>query len=319
MSKKSILYDLFKIPRFKVVGVGGGGTNDVNCMVNAGIKDVEFISVDFDPSISLASKKIILGSNADRVVAKKCPEECVKAADEHCEEILCALKDADWEYVNPMVIVVAGMGGATGTGAAQVVAKCSKKIGAFTVGVVICPFPCEGAVRSERARNGIKDLLNIVDVILVIPTEKLFDNLDKSTSLIDKFKEIDDIIRHGVQSICDIGNGYSFVGADFDDIKAVIGNNKFAYVGIGEAAGNNASMKALHVAINSPFIEVQLCEAKGIIVHFIGDAPQLNLLELNKTVMNIASYVHPEANIMWTGVLDDAMGDKLRAIVVVIG
>ncbi|WP_294520321.1 cell division protein FtsZ [uncultured Anaerovibrio sp.] len=287
--------------RFKVVGVGGGGINAVNSMINAGIKDVEFISIDFAPSTSLASKHITLGSNT---------EECAKAADEHGEEILCALKDAD------MVIIVAGIGGTTGTSAAQVVAKCSKKIGAFTFGVVIYPFLCEGDERAERAKNGINDLRNVVDSILVIPSEKLFNNLDKSTSLIDKFKEIDDIIRHGVQSICDIGNGYSFVGADLDMIKAVIGNNKFAYVGIGEAAGNNAPLTAFGEAINSPFIEEQLCEAKGIIVHFIGDASQFNLLELNETVMNIGNYVHPEANIMWTGVLDDAMGDKVRAIVV---
>lgn len=287
--------------RFKVVGVGGGGINAVNCMINAGIRDVEFISVDFAPSTSLASKHITLGSNT---------EECTKAADEHCEEILCALMAAD------MVIIVAGIGGATGTGAAQVVAKCSKKIGALTIGVVICPFSFEGAERAERAQNGINDLRNVVDSILVIPSEKIFDNLGKSTPLTDKFEEIDNIICHGVQSICDIGNGYSFIGADFGDIEEVIGNNKFAYVGVGEANGSNATLTAVREAINSLFMEVPLCEVKGIIVHFISDSSHLNLLELKKAIMNIENEVHPEANIMTTGALDDAMGDSIRAIVV---
>jgi cell division protein FtsZ len=301
LSKKWNICDFSIMPRFKVVGVGGGGINAVNYMINAGIKDVEFISVDFAPSMSLVSRHITLGSNT---------EECA-TADEHCEEILCALKEAN------MVIVVAGMGGATGAGAAQVVAKCSKKIGAFTVGVVICPFSCEGAERAERARNGINDLRNSVDSILVIPSEKIIDNLDKSTSLTDKFNEIDNIIRHGVQSICDIGHGHSFVGADFEDITMVIGDNKFVYVGIGEATGSNAPLKAFREAINSPFIEVPLSEAKGIIIHFTGDASQFSLPELKEVCMSIEDYVHPDANIMWTGVLDDTMGEKIRAIVLV--
>lgn len=318
----------------KVVGVGGGGIEAVKCMIKAGVKDVEFITVDTgtvcdggietvkrisksdgnyveyidvysSTSNPFASSHIKLGdaTNFDS-------ESVAKEADEHSEEILYALRGAD------MVFIVAGMGGVTGNGVAPIVARCAKKLGALTVGVVTCPYSYRESIPSERATRGIENLRRTVDQIIVIPNEKIFGNLDKTTSLADAFKVVDDIICQGVRAICDLVSDAGYVNLDFTDVKSVLSNANLSFIGIGEAVGKNAPVAAIREAIKSPLMEDQLCDSKGIIISFVGNASHLNMMELNEAAQSIAEEAHPEANILWGVSVDDNMGDTIRAVVV---
>ena len=290
----------------KVVGVGGGGTAAVNNMINAGVKGVEFITVDSDLSQSLASININLGNKDTNIDS----ESSAMAADEHCEEILYSLQGSD------MVFVIAGMGGATGTGAAPIVAKCAKKIGALTIGVVTCPFSYGDSMQSKHATQGLEDLRRTADNIIVIPNEKVFANLDRSTSFADAFKVVDDVICQGVQSICDLISDSGYVNVDFADIENIIDNSGLASIGIGEAVGTNAPLIALREAISSPLMEIPVCDSKGIIINFMGEASHLNLMELNVAVQSIVGEAHPDANILWGVSVDDNMDDIIRVVVV---
>ena len=290
----------------KVVGVGGGGTAAVNNMINAGVKGVEFITVDSDLSRSLASLNINLGNKDTNIDS----ESSAMADDEHCEEILYSLQGSD------MVFVIAGMGGATGTGAAPIVAKCAKKIGALTIGVVTCPFSYGDSMQSKHATQGLEDLRRIADNIIVIPNEKVFANLDRSTSFADAFKVVDDVICQGVQSICDLISDSGYVNVDFADIENIIYNSGLASIGIGEAVGTNAPLIALREAISSPLMEIPVCDSKGIIINFMGEASHLNLMELNVAVQSIVGEAHPDANILWGVSVDDNMDDIIRVVVV---
>ncbi|WP_027405707.1 cell division protein FtsZ [Anaerovibrio sp. RM50] len=298
----------------KVVGVGGGGSNAVNCMVNAGVKGVEFIAVNTDSQAlqqSLASTRIQIGGKATRGLgAGARPEVGAKAAEENREEILEALQGAD------MVFIAAGMGGGTGTGAAPVVAECAKQVGALTVGVVTRPFSYEGRMRSKRAEAGVEALRQRVDTIITIPNEKVLNIIDKSTSFIDAFKEVDDILRQGVQSISDLINESGYVNLDFADVEAVMSNAGPALMGIGEASGDNAPMAALREAVNSPLLEVSVSGARGVIINFVGETSHLNMMELNEASQSITAEAHPDANIIWGVSVDDTMGDTIRVTVV---
>ena len=298
----------------KVVGVGGGGNNAINCMVNAGVKGVDFIAINTDAqalSESKASTRIQIGERATRGLgAGARPDIGKKAAEENKDEIKAALAGAD------MVFIAAGMGGGTGTGAAPVVAECAKEINALTVGVVTRPFAYEGRMRMKRAEAGIAELRQRVDTIITIPNEKVLSIIEKNTSFIDAFKSVDDILRQGVQSISDLINDTGYVNLDFADVQAVMQNAGPALMGIGESSGDNAPMQALREAVNSPLLEVSVSGARGVIINFIGESSHLNMMELNEASQSITEEAHPDANIIWGVSVDDTMGDTVRVTVV---
>lgn len=302
----------------KVVGVGGGGINAVNCMVNAGLKGVEFITIDTDKkalSQSLDSFRILLTSNPEGSIDSSLStdadlEICIKTAVEYRKEIRGALKGAD------MVFIVAGMGGDTGTDAALVVAKCAKEVVALTIGVVTRPFTYEGSVRSKRAAVGIENLRQYADTTIVISDDRVLNTIDKTTSFKDAFKDIDDIIRQGVQSICGLVNDSGYVNLDFEDVKTVLGNAGPAFMCIGEAAGDNAPMVAIRNAVNSTLMEAPVSGARSIIINFIGEPSQLNIMALNEAAQSIVEQAHPDANILWGISVDETLGDTVRAVVV---
>ena len=298
----------------KVVGVGGGGNNAINCMINAGVKGVDFIAINTDAqalSESKASTRIQIGERATRGLgAGARPDIGKKAAEENKDEIKAALAGAD------MVFIAAGMGGGTGTGAAPVVAECAKDINALTVGVVTRPFAYEGRMRMKRAEAGIAELRQRVDTIITIPNEKVLSILEKNTSFIDAFKSVDDILRQGVQSISDLINDTGYVNLDFADVQAVMQNAGPALMGIGESSGDNAPMTALREAVNSPLLEVSVSGARGVIINFIGESSHLNMMELNEASQSITEEAHPDANIIWGVSVDDTMGDTVRVTVV---
>ncbi len=307
-------YDFDSKAVIKVVGVGGGGSNAINCMVNAGVSGVEFIAINTDAqalSESLASIRIQIGEKATRGLgAGARPDIGAKAAEENRDEIMEALKGAD------MVFIAAGMGGGTGTGAAPVVAECAKNLGALTVGVVTRPFSYEGRMRMKRAEAGIAELRQRVDTIITIPNEKVLSIIDKTTSFIDAFKAVDDILRQGVQSISDLINESGYVNLDFADVEAVMHNAGPALMGIGEATGDNAPMQALREAVNSPLLEVSVSGARGVIINFVGEQSHLNMMELNEASQSITEEAHPDANIIWGVSVDNTMGDTVRVTVV---
>jgi cell division protein FtsZ len=223
---------------------------------------------------------------------------------------MAALQGAD------MVFIAAGMGGGTGTGAAPVVAECAKQVGALTVGVVTRPFSYEGRMRTKRAEAGIAALRQRVDTIITIPNEKVLNIIDRNTSFIDAFREVDDILRQGVQSISDLINESGYVNLDFADVEAVMSNAGPALMGIGEASGDNAPMNALREAVNSPLLEVSVSGARGVIINFVGESSHLNMMELNEASQSITAEAHPDANIIWGVSVDDTMGDSIRVTVV---
>ncbi len=298
----------------KVVGVGGGGNNAINCMINSGITGIEFIAVNTDAQAlykSLASTRIQIGAKITRGLgAGALPEVGEKAAEENRKEIMEALQGAD------MVFIAAGMGGGTGTGAAPIIAECAKEVGAISVAVVTLPFTYEGRKRIRRAEAGIEKLRQWVDTIIIISNDKIMKIIDPSTSFIDAFKIIDGILRQGVQSIYDLINTSGYVNVDFADVEAVMRNGGSALMGIGEASGEDAPMIALRNAVNSPLLDVSVEGAKGVIINFVGGESNLKLSELDEASHSIAAEVHPDANIMWGISVDETMGDNIRVTVI---
>ena len=302
----------------KVVGVGGGGSNTINFMVNAGLKGVDFITVDTDKKSwfqSLASVHIPVngmlgGGLGNSLPANETPKIWGQDTEEYCEEIRDALKGTD------MVFIVAGMGGNTGTNAALEVAKCAKEVGALTIGVVTRPFTYEGSVRSRRAEIGIEDLHKYADTIITICDDKVLNIIDNSISFKDAFKEVDNIICQGVQSICDLVNGSGYVNLDFKDVKTVLVNAGSAFMCVGEASGDNALIVAIRNAVSSALMEKPVNGARSIIINFIGKASQLNIMALNEAAQSIVEQAHPDANILWGILVDDSLGDTVRAVVV---
>ncbi|MCR5177144.1 MAG: cell division protein FtsZ [Anaerovibrio sp.] len=302
----------------KIVGVGGGGSNAINCMVNAGLKGVEFITIDTDKkalSQSLADVRIPLinmlggglGNSLPPNADSKIGDQTAKA---YSEEIRDALKGAD------MVFIVAGMGGTTGTSATPVVAECAKEVGALTIGVVTRPFTYEGSVRSKRATVGMDNLRQYADTTIVISDDRVLNTIDKSTSFRDAFKDIDDIIRQGVQSICELVIDCGYINLDFEDVKTVLGNAGQAFMCIGEASGDNAPMVAIRNAVNSTLMEEPASGARSIIINFIGEPSHINMMTLNEAAQCIVEQAHPDANILWGISVDDTLGDTIRAVIV---
>ena len=300
----------------KVIGVGGGGNNAVNRMIDAGIKGVEFIAVNTDKQalqISRAGARIQIGEKITRGLgAGADPNVGAQSAEESKSEIAEALRGAD------MVFVTAGMGGGTGTGAAPTVAACAKEMGILTIGVVTKPFTFEGKKRLAQAERGIESLKGKVDTLVVIPNDKLLQVIDRKTSIIDAFRMADDILRQGVQGISDLIANPGLVNLDFADVKTIMLDTGMAHMGIGRASGENRAEDAAKQAIQSPLLETSIEGARGVIINITGSS-SLGLQEVNTAAELVQRSVDPEANIIFGTVIDESLEDELLITVIATG
>jgi cell division protein FtsZ len=308
--------DIHQFAQIKVIGVGGGGSNAVNRMIESGLKGVEFIAVNTDAQalyLSKAEHKIQIGTKLTRGLgAGANPEIGQKAAEESRDEIVAALKGAD------MVFVTAGMGGGTGTGAAPIVAQIAKELGALTVGVVTKPFAFEGRKRSSQAETGTANLKAKVDTLIVIPNEKLLQVVDKNTSINDAFRIADDVLRQGVQGISDLIAVPGLINLDFADVKTIMQETGTALMGIGSSSGENRAAVAARAAISSPLLETSIEGARGVLLNITG-GPGLGLFEVNEAAEIIAQAADPEANIIFGAVIDENMKEEVRVTVIATG
>ncbi|MEA2347107.1 MAG: cell division protein FtsZ [Thermoleophilaceae bacterium] len=301
----------------KVVGVGGGGTNAVNRMVDAGLKGVEFIAVNTDAQaldMADADVKLQIGGGLTRGLgAGADPEAGLGAANESRDEIKETLKGAD------MVFVTAGEGGGTGTGAAPVIAEIAKnEVNALTVGVVTRPFEFEGATRSRQATEGIDRLREQVDTLIVIPNEKLLGIVDKHTSVLEAFREADNVLRQGVQGITDLITVPGLINLDFADVRTIMHEAGSALMGIGTANGERRAAEAATDAIASPLLELSVDGATGILMSITGGS-DLGLFEVNEAAEIVQAAADPNCNIIFGSVIDDSMGDQIRVTVIATG
>ncbi|HEY8391159.1 MAG TPA: cell division protein FtsZ [Capillibacterium sp.] len=300
----------------KVIGVGGGGTNAVNRMIEAGLQGVEFIAINTDGQALLRSKADVRLRIGDQLTkglgAGANPEIGRQAAEESREEIKSVLENAD------MVFITAGMGGGTGTGAAPIIAELAKEAGALTVGVVTKPFNFEGKVRMAQAEEGVKALEERVDTLITIPNERLFQIVDKRTSFIEAFKFADDVLRQGVQGISDLITITGLINVDFADVKTIMNNAGSALMGIGVARGENRAAEAAKTAVSSPLLETSIAGAKGILLNVTGSS-DLGLFEINEAASIITEAADPDANIIFGAVIDDKQGDEIRITVIATG
>nr|WP_255688443.1 cell division protein FtsZ [Tepidanaerobacter sp. GT38] len=300
----------------KVVGIGGGGNNAINRMIDAGLKGVEFIAVNTDAQalyLSKADKKIQIGEKLTKGLgAGANPEIGKKAAEESRDIVEECLKGAD------MIFITAGMGGGTGTGAAPVVAEISKNLGILTVGVVTKPFTFEGKKRQSNAEMGITNIKNNVDTLITIPNDRLLSIAEKKTSIIEAFKMADDILRQGVQGISDLIAVPGLINLDFADVRTIMLDTGLAHMGIGKGSGENRATEAAKQAVSSPLLETSIEGAKGILLNITGGA-NLGLLEVNEAAELISSYADPEANIIFGAVIDENLQDEIRITVIATG
>jgi cell division protein FtsZ len=301
----------------KVVGVGGGGTNAVSRMVDAGLRGVEFIAANTDAQalqMSEADIKLNIGHELTQGLgAGANPEAGFGAAAESRDDIKEALKGAD------MVFVTAGEGGGTGTGAAPVIAEIAKnEIGALTVGVVTRPFDFEGTQRSRQAEEGIARLRDVVDTLIVIPNEKLLAIVERRTSMLEAFREADNVLRQGVQGITDLITIPGLINLDFADVRTIMTDAGSALMGIGTANGENRAAEAAKMAISSPLLEESVDGATGILLNITG-GPDMGLFEVNEAAEIIQSAADANSNIIFGAVIDDSQGDDVRVTVIATG
>jgi cell division protein FtsZ len=300
----------------KVVGIGGGGTNAVTRMVEAGLSGVEFIAVNTDAQALLmaeADVKIQIGSQETRGLgAGADPSVGLSAATESSDELKEALKGAD------MVFVTAGEGGGTGTGGAPVVAELAKSVGALTVGVVTRPFTFEGRKRGEQAERGLENLRERVDTLIVIENDRLLQVVEKRTSIIDAFRMADDVLRQGVQGITDLITVPGLVNLDFADVRTIMTDAGSALMGIGAASGENRAAEAARAAVSSPLLEASIEGATGILLNITGGA-DIGLFEVNEAAEVVTSAADANANVIFGAVIDDAKGDEITVTVIATG
>jgi len=300
----------------KVIGVGGGGSNAVNRMIESSLKGVEFIAINTDAQalhLSKAENKIQIGAKLTKGLgAGANPEIGLKAAEESRDDIEAAIKGAD------MVFVTAGMGGGTGTGAAPIVAEVAKELGALTVGVVTRPFLFEGRKRQSQAEIGIANIKAKVDTLIIIPNEKLLQVVDKNTSINDAFRIADDVLRQGVQGISDLIAVPGLINLDFADVKTIMQETGTALMGIGTASGENRASLAARTAISSPLLETSIEGARGVLLNITGGSG-LGLFEVNEAAEIIAQAADPEANIIFGAVIDEKMSEEVRVTVIATG
>jgi len=300
----------------KVVGVGGGGVNAVNRMVDVGLRGVEFIAVNTDAQALLMSDADVkldigrdltrgLGAGADPAVGRA-------AAEEHRHEIEEVLKGSD------MVFITAGKGGGTGTGGAPIVAEVAKSVGALTIGVVTRPFSFEGRQRADKAESGISNLKDKVDTLIVIPNDRLLDVGDQTTSVLEAFRMADDVLLQGVQGITDLITTPGLINLDFADVRTVMTDAGSSLMGIGQARGEGRAVEAARAAISSPLLEASIEGARGVLLNIAGGS-DLGLFEINDAARVISEAAHPDANVIFGAVVDDTLGDEVRVTVIAAG
>ncbi len=300
----------------KVVGIGGGGVNAINRMIDVGLKGVEFIAINTDAQALLMSDadvKLDVGRDLTRGLgAGADPEVGRRAADDHTEDIEEVLKGAD------MVFVTAGEGGGTGTGGAPVVARIAKGLGALTIGVVTRPFTFEGRRRANQAETGIAELREEVDTLIVIPNDRLLSISDRGVSMLDAFRSADQVLLSGVQGITDLITTPGLINLDFADVKSVMSGAGSALMGIGSARGEDRAVQAAELAISSPLLEASIDGAHGVLLSIQGGS-DLGLFEINEAARLVQEAAHPEANIIFGAVIDDSLGDEVRVTVIAAG
>ncbi len=300
----------------KVVGIGGGGTNAVTRMVEAGVSGVEFVAVNTDAQALLmteADEKIHIGSTATRGLgAGADPRVGLAAAEESRDELKEVLKGAD------MVFVTAGEGGGTGTGGAPVVAQIGRELGALTVGVVTRPFGFEGKLRADQAEQGIQSLRENVDTLIVIENDRLLQVVERDTPVTEAFRMVDDILRQGVQGITDLITVPGLINLDFADVRTIMREAGSALMGIGTARGSNRAVEAAQAAISSPLLETTLDGATGILLNITG-GPDLGLAEVDEAAHVVTSAADSNANVIFGAVIDESMGEDVRVIAIATG
>jgi cell division protein FtsZ len=300
----------------KVVGIGGGGTNAVSRMVEAGMSGVEFVAVNTDAQALLmtdADVKIHIGAKATRGLgAGADPRGGTEAAAESRDEVKEALKGAD------MIFVTAGEGGGTGTGGAPIVAEIGRELDALTVGVVTRPFAFEGRLRADQAEQGIQTLREAVDTLIVIENDRLLEVVERTTPVTDAFRMVDDILRQGVQGITDLITVPGLVNLDFADVRTIMRDAGSALMGIGVAHGENRAAEAARAAISSPLLETSLDGATGILLNVTG-GPELGLFEVNEAAEIVTGAADANANVIFGAVIDEAMGDDVRVTAIATG
>ncbi|SHJ13877.1 cell division protein FtsZ [Geosporobacter subterraneus DSM 17957] len=308
--------DMEQFAQIKVIGVGGGGNNAVNRMIESQLKGVQFIAVNTDKQALFTSKaeyRIQIGEKLTKGLgAGANPEIGRKAAEESREDIHQALQGAD------MVFVTSGMGGGTGTGAAPIVAQIAKEMGILTVGVVTKPFTFEGKRRMQHAEQGIEELKGKVDTLVTIPNDRLLQVVEKKTSIMDAFKMADDVLRQGVQGISDLIAVPGLVNLDFADVKTIMFEQGLAHMGIGRASGENRATEAAKQAIHSPLLETSIQGAKGVLLNITGGS-NLGLFEVNEAAELVAQAADPDANIIFGAVIDEDLKDEIRITVIATG
>lgn len=300
----------------RIVGVGGGGNNAVNRMISSNIKGVQFIAVNTDRaalSKSEAATRICIGEQITKGNgAGANPEMGLRAAEESVEEIRKALLGAD------MVFIATGMGGGTGTGAAPVVARVAKELGILTVGIATKPFKFEGPRRMAQADSGITELSKYVDSLVVIPNERLKEVSEEKITLMNAFAKADDVLKHGVRSLCDLINVVGFINLDFADVTAVMKNAGLAHMGVGEATGPDKATKAAKAAIASPLLETSIKGAHGIIIN-ITVSPDVELDEVDIASTMITEEASNDANIIWGATFDPTLEDTVKVTIIATG
>jgi cell division protein FtsZ len=300
----------------KVVGIGGGGVNAVNRMIDVGLKGVEFIAINTDAQALLMSDadvKLDIGRELTRGLgAGADPEIGRLAAEAHRDEIEEVLKGAD------MVFITAGKGGGTGTGGAPIVAGIAKNLGALTIGIVTRPFSFEGRRRSVQAEQGIMNLKEKLDTLIIIPNDRLLQVCDETTSVLEAFQMADEVLLQGVQGITDLITTPGLINLDFADVKTIMTNAGSSLMGIGTARGENRSVEAARNAISSPLLEASIEGARGVLLNISGGS-DLGLFEVHEAADIISKAAHPDANIIFGAVVDDQLGDEVRVTVVASG
>ena len=300
----------------KVVGIGGGGVNAVNRMIEVGLKGVEFIAINTDAQALLMSDadvKLDIGRELTRGLgAGANPEVGSQAAEDHADEIEEVIKGAD------MVFVTAGEGGGTGTGGAPIVARIARSLGALTIGVVTRPFAFEGRRRANSADEGIAQLREEVDTLIVIPNDRLLSISDRNVSVLDAFKQADQVLLQGVSGITDLITTPGLINLDFADVKSVMADAGSALMGIGSARGEDRAVAAAEMAVSSPLLEASIDGAHGVLLSIAGGS-DLGLFEINEAAALVADAVHPDANIIFGATIDDALGDEVRVTVIAAG
>ncbi len=302
--------------RIKVVGVGGGGTNAVNRMIQEGIQGVDFVAVNTDAQallLSKASTKVQIGDKLTRGLgAGGNPEIGRKSAEETADDLYSVLKGSD------MVFVTAGLGGGTGTGAAPIVAQIAKECGALTIGVVTRPFTFEGAKRMQSAEAGMEQLKDHADTLIVIPNDRLLQIVDKKASLQDAFRMADDVLRQGIQGISELITVPGLINLDFADVKAIMSEGGAALMAVGHAAGEDRARLAAEQAISSQLLDITIDGARGVLFNVTG-GPNMTLFEVNQAAAIIRETAHPDVNMIFGAVIDPNMGDEIRITVIATG